>query len=97
MCVFFAPEAVVIDNPSNRNPLGMEPSKGSRSHMVSKPDLERWEEQHGRIPKGALVIFRTGWSKYWLHPDKFFGKFADHPKQVFPGNDHQLLSVSNAE
>jgi len=77
--------AVIIDNPSNRHGVGRSPSSGSRSHMVSQPDLERWEEQHGKIPVGAIVIFRTGWEKYWLHPDKFFGKFADQPNQVFPG------------
>ena len=58
----------------------------TRAYIVSKMDLDDWEKIHGRIPNGALVILRTGWSQYFNQPDKFFGNFADQDKQVFPGN-----------
>ena len=58
----------------------------SRAYIVSKMDLDEWEKIHGRIPNGALVILRTGWSQYFNQPDNFFGNFADQDKQVFPGN-----------
>ena len=58
----------------------------SRAYIVSKMDLDEWEKMHGRIPNGALVILRTGWSQYFEQPDNFFGNFADDDKQVFPGN-----------
>ena len=28
-------------------------------------DLQSWEEQHGRIPAGAVVFGLTGWGAYW--------------------------------
>lgn len=31
--------------------------------MLTVPDLEAWEEEHGRIPAGAFVAFRSDWSK----------------------------------
>jgi len=77
--------AVVINNPLNRQPPSLEPSLPSRIHILTKHDIVRWEEVHGRIAKGAFVILRTGWSKYWLHPDKFFGRFVDRARQTYPG------------
>ena len=53
--------------------------------MVTKTDLDKWESEHGRIPDGAFVILRTGWSQFFHHPDKFFGNFADEDRQMFPG------------
>jgi hypothetical protein len=28
--------------------------------MLGIADLEAWEEQHGQIPDGAVIIMRTG-------------------------------------
>jgi kynurenine formamidase len=28
-------------------------------------DVERWEAEHGRIPEGSVVFFRSGWSLGW--------------------------------
>ncbi|EIW80222.1 putative cyclase [Coniophora puteana RWD-64-598 SS2] len=38
---------------------------------ISWGDLERWEAQ---ITEGVVVIFCTGWSRYWGQPD-----YANHP------------------
>lgn len=32
-------------------------------YLVTVPLLEQWEARHGRIPKGAWFLLRTGWSK----------------------------------
>ncbi len=32
--------------------------------MLSVADLERWERRHGQIPKGAIVLLRTGWGRH---------------------------------
>ena len=63
----------------------------SRAYIVSKIDLDEWEKMHGRIPNGALVILRSGWSQYYNQPDEFFGNFADQDKQVFPGNVPKIM------
>src|SRR3954462_6345890 len=31
--------------------------------LLTVADVERWEAAHGRIPAGAWVLLRTGWSK----------------------------------
>jgi len=31
--------------------------------LLSTKDVERWETAHGRIPSGAWVLLRTGWSR----------------------------------
>jgi hypothetical protein len=46
----------------------------------------RRENEHGKIPHGAFVILRTGWSNFFKLPDKFFGNFDGEDKQMFPGN-----------
>ncbi|MHB8600105.1 MAG: cyclase family protein [Ktedonobacteraceae bacterium] len=38
--------------------------------------VEQWESEHGRIPNGAWVLMRTGWSKYTDH-DAFLGLRED--------------------
>ena len=35
----------------------------SADFLLSVEQVEQWEAQHGRIPVGAWVLLRTGWSK----------------------------------
>jgi kynurenine formamidase len=35
------------------------------SYMAEVGDLLQWEKKHARIPRGAVVFFRTDWSKGW--------------------------------
>ena len=63
----------------------------SRAYTVTKTDIDVWESKNGRIPNGALVILRTGWSQYFHQPDNFFGNFADEDKQVFPGKCSKIV------
>ena len=34
-------------------------------HHASVADVLAWEEAHGRLPEGAVVCFRTDWSRKW--------------------------------
>jgi kynurenine formamidase len=56
---FFGP-AVVID-------VREEVSKDS-DYRLRVMRVEKWEALHGRIPIGAVVVLRTGWSSRW--PDQ---------------------------
>ena len=37
-------------------------------YVLTIADIAEWENAHGRIPDGAIVLLRTGWSARW--PDK---------------------------
>jgi len=51
---FIGPACVIdIASEASRNP----------DFLLTVDGLERWEAQHGRIPKGAWVLLRTGWSR----------------------------------
>ena len=55
------------------------------SDFLLTPDrIEAWEGQHGRIPRGAWVLLRTGWSRR-TDPAAFINAAADGPHS--PGFD----------
>jgi kynurenine formamidase len=33
--------------------------------------IERWERENGRIPQGAIVLLRTGWSNRWPDEERY--------------------------
>src|SRR5947209_16590713 len=34
-------------------------------YQLGASRVEEWEERHGRIPEGAIVLLRTGWASRW--------------------------------
>jgi kynurenine formamidase len=46
--------------------------------------IEAFEQQNGRIPAGALVIFHTGWDQHWSSPERYRGVDAQG-QMHFPG------------
>ena len=46
--------------------------------------VEEWEKRHGRIPEGAIVLLRTGWSSRWPDAQKYRNQDAKG-KMHFPG------------
>ena len=67
-------------------------------YRLTADDVRRWEKVHGRIPEGAIVLLRTGWSKRWPDRKSYFGD--DTPKDAsklhFPsyGKDSAELLVN---
>jgi kynurenine formamidase len=51
-------------------------SAGDRDYALSVADLELHERQFGAIPKGAIVLLRTGWARFWADPARYFGADA---------------------
>lgn len=45
----------------------------NRDYALTPNDVHTFEREHGRIPRGAIVLLRTGWSQYWGDPPKYFG------------------------
>jgi kynurenine formamidase len=52
--------------------------------LLTPERIEQWEAEHGRIPRGAWVLLRTGWSRR-MNPADFLNVAADGPHS--PGFD----------
>ena len=63
----------------------------SADYRVDLKALDEWERKHGAIPAGAIVLFRTGWSRRWPDRAKYLGTTRSGPEGVaelhFPGID----------
>ncbi len=72
---FFGP-AVVLDvrNEAGRNP----------DYQLTVKRIEAWEEKHGRIPAGAIVVLRTGWASRWPDVARYRNQDANGTMH-FPG------------
>jgi kynurenine formamidase len=44
-----------------------------RDYRLTPQDVSAWETAHGRIPGGAIVLLRTGWSERWPDRLRYFG------------------------
>jgi kynurenine formamidase len=42
-------------------------------YVVSDSDIQAHETEHGPIPPGALVLVRTGWSRFWPDAKRYMG------------------------
>jgi kynurenine formamidase len=58
--------------------------QANEDYLLEVPALEKWESRHGRVPRGAWVLLRTGWSR--RSGDAFLNVRADGPHG--PGFDH---------
>lgn len=80
--------AVVIDVSAN--------AASNRDYLISVNDVEEWEKKNGLITEGSVVLFRTGYGKYYPDALKYFGtdkKGSDAiPLLHFPGIDPVLAS-----
>src|SRR5437762_5354 len=48
-------------------------AEAERDYRIAPGDLEGWEQAHGRIPEGAIVLFRTGWGSRWPDRARYLG------------------------
>jgi kynurenine formamidase len=75
--------AVVIDVSEN--------AMKNRDYLISVKDVESWEKKNGNIPDSSIVLFRTGYGKFYPDPKNYLGtdvKGADAiPLLHFPGID----------
>ena len=72
--VFISP-AVVVDCSAE--------VKANNDWLLTVEFLEKWESQHGRIPEGAWLLFRTDWSKRKM-PEEFMNFREDGPHTPGP-------------
>ncbi|MGZ8094760.1 MAG: cyclase family protein [Methylosarcina sp.] len=60
-----------------------------RDYQVGVEDIEQWEQDHGRIPDDTIVLFRTGYGRFYPDRERYFGtdKIGQEaiPELHFPG------------
>lgn len=54
--------------------------------------IAEWERAHGRIPQGAVVLLRTGWSARWPDAQKYRNQ-DKQGKMHFPGFSDEAAKV----
>jgi kynurenine formamidase len=64
-------------------------ANANRDYQVAKSDFMAWEQEHGAIPDGAIVMLQTGWSTRWLDRVSYLGTSKPGAEGVaelhFPG------------
>jgi len=45
----------------------------NRDYRLKTADIRAFEERHGRIPDGAILLLRTGWGKHWPEKEAYLG------------------------
>ena len=58
-----------------------------RDYRLSVDDVTDFESAHGRVPAGAIVLVRTGWSRHWPDVRAYLGDdtAGDASRLSFPG------------
>jgi kynurenine formamidase len=79
-------EAAVIDVSSK--------AANDRDYLAAASDITDWENQHGVLPDSVILLFRTGYGKYYPDAKKYFGTDKKGDSAIaqlhFPGIDPQL-------
>jgi kynurenine formamidase len=58
-------------------------SSSNRDYLISVEDLTAWEAANGKIPDASIILFQTGYGKFWGDRAKYMG--AEGDKKHFPG------------
>ncbi len=58
-------EAVVIDV--------QDKTTGNADYQVSPADITAWEKEYGHVPDDAILLFRTGWGRFYPDAEKYLG------------------------
>ncbi|MFQ5482159.1 MAG: cyclase family protein [Nitrospinaceae bacterium] len=62
-------------------------TRDNPDYQISVQDFRDWENRHGTIPPGTIVLVRTGFEDFWPDKIKYLG--SDRPRDVahlhFPG------------
>jgi kynurenine formamidase len=53
-----------------------------RDYALTPTDVAAHESRHGRIPRGAAVLLRTGWARHWGDDARYFGAVTTGDRTV---------------
>ena len=68
-----------------------EKCQADRDYLAALEDFQAWETAHGAIPRGAIVLIRTGFGRFWPDAEQYLGTARRGQEAVaelhFPGLD----------
>lgn len=71
-------------------------TRGNADYLISVKDLKSWEEANGKIPDGSILLFRTGWGRFYPDKKRYLGTDQKGPEAVanlhFPGLDPEAAT-----
>jgi kynurenine formamidase len=69
-------------------------SAANRDYQFTVADLENWERANGRVADRTIILFHTGYSKFWPDRKSYMGTNERGPEAVaklhFPGLSPEL-------
>jgi len=61
----------------------------NRDYLITVEDIKVWEKRNGLIPEKSIVLFQTGWGRFWPNKIDYLGTDAKGEEAVkdlhFPG------------
>lgn len=61
----------------------------NRDYQIKIEDIESWEKDNNKIPDNNIILFRTGYERYYPNREKYFGSPKTGPEAIpelhFPG------------
>lgn len=57
-------------------------SKSHEYYNVTPQDIKEFENIHGLISQGSCVMVKTGWEKFWHHPEQYKNNHVFHQFQL---------------
>ena len=61
----------------------------NRDYLITVEDIKVWEKRNGLIPEKSIVLFQTGWGRFWPNKIEYLGTDARGEEAVkdlhFPG------------
>lgn len=60
-------------------------------YQISLEDLQLWERTFDKIPAGAIVCMRSGWSKFFTDSNKYYNRDPVAGKMHFPCFSEQAI------
>jgi len=61
-------------------------------YAVDAGEIARWETAHGPIPRGAIILLRTGWASRWPDPVRYLNQDSAGVMH-FPGFSTDAVSA----
>lgn len=60
-------------------------ASANRDYQISVEDITAWEKQNGAIPEASIVLFQTGYGKFWGDRRQYMGTDGTADQKHFPG------------